>query len=86
MIYLGWSLTSLDEAREGVALLTRGLAAYRATGAVIDPHALVLLAEAYAKVGRPVEGLNYLNESAQTIETTDERHREAICIVYKVIC
>jgi tetratricopeptide (TPR) repeat protein len=77
MIYLGWSLTSLDEAREGVALLTRGLAAYRATGAVIDPHALVLLAEAYAKVRRPVEGLNYLNEAAQIIETTDERISEA---------
>jgi predicted ATPase len=53
------------------------LAAYRATGAIIDPHALVLLAEAYAKVGRPVEGLNYLNEAAQIIETTDERNSEA---------
>ena len=88
MIYLGWSLTWLDQAREGVVLLTRGLAAYRATGAIVDPHALVLLAEAYAKGGRPVEGLNYLNEAAQIIDMRALTNGTArpICIVYEVIC
>jgi predicted ATPase len=35
------------------------------------------LAEAYAKLGQPIEGLNYLAEAAQIIETTEERVGEA---------
>jgi len=34
-------------------------------------------AEAYAKLGQPVEGLNCLAEAAQIIESTDERIAEA---------
>ena len=34
---------------------------------------LMLLAEAYAMVGQPADGLNCLAEAAQIIETTDER-------------
>jgi predicted negative regulator of RcsB-dependent stress response len=50
----------------------------RATGAVLGtPQFLVLLAEAYAKLGRTVEGMNHLSEAAQIIETTDERRDEA---------
>jgi tetratricopeptide (TPR) repeat protein len=48
------------------------------TGAVLStPRALGFLAEAYAQLGRPVEGLNCLGEAAQIIETTDERLDEA---------
>jgi predicted negative regulator of RcsB-dependent stress response len=50
----------------------------RATGAVLGtPQFLVLLAEAYAKLGRTVEGMNHLSEAAQIIETTDERRDAA---------
>jgi predicted ATPase len=71
-------MTTLGRAHEGLVLLTKGLAAYRATGAVITtPWALILLAEAYAKLGRPVQGLSSLAEAAQITETTDERFSEA---------
>ena len=50
----------------------------RATGCVYcTPWALILLAEAYAKLGRPAEGLTCLGEAAQIIETTDEMWEEA---------
>jgi predicted ATPase len=38
---------------------------------------LTSAAEAYAKLGQPVEGLNCLAEAAQIIESTDERIAEA---------
>ena len=38
---------------------------------------LMWLAEAHARLGQPVEGLNCLDEAAQIIETTEERVHEA---------
>jgi predicted ATPase len=38
---------------------------------------LMGLAEAYAMLGQPVEGLNCLAEAARIIETTEERYAEA---------
>jgi class 3 adenylate cyclase/tetratricopeptide (TPR) repeat protein len=74
----GWSLATLGQAREGLTLLTRGLTAVRATGAVAStPLLFIWLAEACAMLGQPVEGLNHLAEAAQIIETTDERCVEA---------
>jgi predicted ATPase len=76
-ILLGWSLTELGEAQDGVALLTQGLSAYRAMGGVSrTPRALMMLAETYGRLGRPIEGLNCLTEAVQIIETTDERYDE----------
>src|SRR5262249_707125 len=57
--------------------LTKGLAAYRATGGVIPPQALLTLAEGYAKLGRPSEGLHCLTEAAEIVDATDERTSEA---------
>jgi len=75
MILLGWSLSALGEAKDGVALLTKGLSAYRAMGGVLRaPWALILLAEAHRNLGRPSESLNCLIEAAQIIETTDQRY------------
>ena len=55
-------------------LLTQGLAATRATGAVQGtPVILTLLAQAYAKLGRLPESQNCLAEAGQIIEATDER-------------
>jgi predicted ATPase len=74
----GWGLVTLGQAREGLALLTQGLTAVRATGAVLStPRLYTWLAEAHGILGQPVEGLNRLGEAAQIIETTGERNNEA---------
>jgi tetratricopeptide (TPR) repeat protein len=78
MTHCGWSLTALGQAHDGHALLMKGLSVVRSTGAVIGtPSTLMAVAETYAQLGRPVEGLNCLAEAAQIIETTDERVGEA---------
>jgi predicted ATPase len=74
----GWGLVTLGQAREGLALLTQGLTAVRATGAVTGtPRLYTWVAEAHAMLGQLVEGLNCLAEAAQIMETTGERHNEA---------
>jgi tetratricopeptide (TPR) repeat protein len=83
--HLGWatafhgtSLTALGQAPEGLTLLTQGLEALRATGTVTNTSILLMwLAEAYAMVGQPADGLNCLAEAARIIETTEERNGEA---------
>jgi predicted ATPase/class 3 adenylate cyclase len=78
MLSRGWSLTTLGEAQQGLALLREGLSLFRSTGAVIGtPQFLVWLAETYALLGQPDEGQNSLVEAAQIIEATKERHYEA---------
>jgi predicted ATPase len=77
-VFRGSSLTALGQALEGLTLLTQGLTAVNATKSVINtPCALMMLAEAYAKLGQPVEGLKCLAEVARIIETTEERNSEA---------
>jgi class 3 adenylate cyclase/tetratricopeptide (TPR) repeat protein len=77
MIFRGWSMTALEQ-QEGLNLLAKGLSIVRTTGAVIQtPLALILIAEAHAQFGRPAEGLNFLEEVAQIMETGDERCNEA---------
>jgi predicted ATPase len=71
-------LTALGQAQEGVALLAKGLSAGRDTGAVVNvPEALMMLAGAYAQLGRSIEGLDCLTEATQIIRTTDARCVEA---------
>ena len=74
----GRSMTALGQAPEAVQLLTQALAAVSATGAVINtPTTLTWLAEAYAALGQPLEGLNCLAKAAQIIKATEERVEEA---------
>jgi predicted ATPase len=74
----GWSLTALGRAQEGLSQLKEGLSMVRATGTVAaTPGILTGLAEAYAMLGQPVEGLKCLTEAAQIIEATEERISEA---------
>ncbi len=74
----GRCLMARGEVEEGLALLTRGLTAIRATGAVVTtPSMLIWAAEAHMLLGQSGEGLACLAEAAQTIETTDERCHEA---------
>ena len=78
LVYRGLWLNALGQAQEGLTLLQQGLAAIRATGAVVGTSfALTGLAEAYAMLGQPVVGLNSLAEAAQIVETTDGRYQEA---------
>jgi predicted ATPase len=76
--FRGASLTALGQAQEGLSLIMGGMAGIRTTGAVTGtPNLLMMLAGAYARLGKPVDGLNCLSEAAQIIETTDERYSEA---------
>jgi predicted ATPase len=73
-ILLGWALTAQGQKAEGVEQVRQGLAAFRATGAELArPYYLALLAEAYAQVGQPEEGLSLLAEALATVHTTGER-------------
>ena len=84
-LFLGWattfrgrSLTGLGRAQEGLSQIKEGLSMIRATGTVLGtPSTLISLAAVCARISRPIEGLNYLAEAAQIIETTEERVFEA---------
>jgi predicted ATPase len=74
----GRCLMTHGQAREGLALLTQGLAATRATGAVAaTPITLMWAAEAHAMLGQSSEALDRLAEATQLIEATEERCHEA---------
>jgi predicted ATPase/class 3 adenylate cyclase len=76
--YRGWSLTALGQTQEGLSLIKQGLAAVRATGTILmTPYWLMLLADAYAMIGQPDEGLSCLTEAADILGTIEERFEEA---------
>src|SRR5262249_20686661 len=74
-ILRGWALAHLQgQAQEGIAQITQGLRAYRATGAeLIRPYWLALLAEAHGVMGQPEAGLTVLLEALALVDTTGER-------------
>jgi class 3 adenylate cyclase/tetratricopeptide (TPR) repeat protein len=77
-IYRGSSLSALGHTAQGLALLTEGLAAYRATGALVGvPVFLLWLADCYRDSGKSNDGLKYLDEAACLIETKEIRSGEA---------
>jgi hypothetical protein len=77
LAYRGRSLTVLGQAKEGLELLTQGLAELRSTGGAVNTSMLLTwLAEAYALAGI-AEERNCLAEAARIVETTDERVSEA---------
>jgi predicted ATPase/DNA-binding winged helix-turn-helix (wHTH) protein len=60
----GWALAALGQPEPGIREIQRGLAACRATGAVVDhPYFLALLADACRRAGRLAEGLEVLEEA-----------------------
>jgi predicted ATPase len=78
LIQRGSLLIELGQAQEGLTLMIRGLTEYRSTGALMYvTTSLAQLAQGYALLGRPVDGLNCLAEAAQIIERTEERIGEA---------
>ena len=73
-IYRGWVEVQNGNVAEGIALLRRGSAAYRATGAELwVPHYIALLAKACQIAGHIEEGLTLLDEALQIAERTGER-------------
>ncbi|NOT55683.1 MAG: AAA family ATPase, partial [Deltaproteobacteria bacterium] len=73
-----WALVEQGQPEQGLAQLREGLAAFRATGAaLVLPRFLVLLAEAWGKVGQPEEGLRVLEEAFMIVDKNGERDYEA---------
>jgi predicted ATPase len=76
--FYGRSLTTLGQAKEGLTQIKQELAEFRSAGSLLStPMYLSWLAEAYAVLRQPAEGLNCLAEATQFVETTEERIYEA---------
>src|SRR5262249_54206855 len=73
----GWAVAHQGQVQEGIAQMTQGLRAYRATGAgICQPYFLALLAEAQGIIGQPEVGLTALAEAMTLVDTTGERWYE----------
>jgi class 3 adenylate cyclase/tetratricopeptide (TPR) repeat protein len=85
MVHRGWAMTALGRVEEGRSALMQGLSLIRGTGGLTTlPFVLILLAEAHAKLGQLVDGLNYLTEAARLIEATDDQnYRRALTVSRK---
>jgi adenylate cyclase len=76
--YRGWARAQQGQTQEGIAQLTQGLGAYRATGAAVARSAfLALLAEAHGLQGDPETGLAVLTEALTLVDKTGERWCES---------
>jgi predicted ATPase len=73
-IYRGWVMVKNGDVTDGMYLLRRGPAAYRATGAeLLMPHYLALLAGACEIAGQFEEAAKLLDDAMQIVERTGER-------------
>jgi class 3 adenylate cyclase/predicted ATPase len=76
--FRGWVKVKNGDATEGISLLRRGSAAYRATGAEVwMPYYIALLARACEIAGQIEESLTLLDDALQIVERTGERWLEA---------
>ena len=74
----GWALFAQGQATEGIAQLRQGVAAWKATGAVVlMTYYLALLAEMLGQTGQTETGLAMLAEALTTVERSGERFWEA---------
>lgn len=77
-LYLGRQKLRAGQVEAGLALMHQGLSILRTIGHMSHyPHALSLLAEAYAQADQSVEALRILGEALALVETTGERFYEA---------
>jgi DNA-binding winged helix-turn-helix (wHTH) protein/predicted ATPase len=77
-IWRGWALAEQGQIEEGMAQMSQGIGAWRATGAeTMRPYFLSLLATAYGKVGQTEEGLAMLDEALIRVDNAEEREYEA---------
>lgn len=76
--YRGWALAEAGDIGAGMALLRKGIAGFRASGAAwILPFYLAQLATAHAKAGRVEDGLGQLSEALILTEKSGVRWFEA---------
>ena len=74
----GWALAEQRQGEKGIAQIRQSLTAWRTVGrAGMQTYALVLLAEAYGRVGQVEEGLRTLAEALAVVNKTGERWYEA---------
>jgi class 3 adenylate cyclase/predicted ATPase len=77
-ILRGWLLARGGGATEGLELIREGVESGRARGTgVTDAYFLMLLAEAYGRVGKPAMGLEVLGQALADIEETGARMFES---------
>jgi predicted ATPase len=77
-IYRGWAKVKNGAVAVGTALLSAGLAAYRAAGSeLFVPHYLDLQAAVCEIAGQIEEAVSVLNDALQLVERTGERWLEA---------
>jgi len=77
-IVRGWALIGRGDDEAAVEQIQQGLAAWQSTGAALmRPHSLTLLAEAYAAANRHEQALLVLDEALTCAEATGERMYEA---------
>jgi predicted ATPase len=74
----GWALALQGQGEEGMAQVRQGIAAWRATGAVLHlPYFSTLLADVCGHRGHTAEGLQALADADTVIEQYEERWWEA---------
>ena len=80
-ILRGWALAMQGQGEEGMAQVRQGIAAWRATGAVlIVPYYCTMLAEVCDHLDHTEDGLQALAEAHTLVEQQEERYWEAeIC-------
>jgi class 3 adenylate cyclase/predicted ATPase len=73
-IHHGWAKVENGDVVDGISLLRRGSAAYRATGAELwMPYYIALVATACEIAGQIEEGLTLLDDALQIVKRTGER-------------
>ena len=74
----GWVLAMQGQGEEGVAQVRQGIAAWQATGAMLHvPYFCTVLADIFAHLGHPADGLQALAEAHTLVEKHEERYWEA---------
>jgi class 3 adenylate cyclase/predicted ATPase len=75
----GWKLAMQGQGEHGLSQVRQGTTAWRATGAALFvPYFCTLLAEVYAYLGHPKDGLQALSEASILVEQHEERWCEAV--------
>jgi class 3 adenylate cyclase/tetratricopeptide (TPR) repeat protein len=78
LLHRGRSVVARDSTEDAIAMMQEGLSIMRASGgSLLSTWVLTMLAEAYAKLGRPVEALKAIAEAFLVVDATDERIGEA---------
>jgi predicted ATPase/class 3 adenylate cyclase len=78
VVIRGWTLAAAGRAEDGSAVIRRGLADYRATGAeLFSPYFLALLADAHGRADQAAIGLSLLADTLDGVGRTGVRWIEA---------